>query len=248
MIERLERREAQLDSALGRTSPVVKLAIAIVWLVGLAFTLRLLPPARHRRRRARRLCAGRDPVGAPCAGARAAVARGPRHRPVQHAVLGREHRPDRPSSFTLGPFRITGRRSRPASASPRVIAIAAVGAVFASRPTRRGSSTRSSSRPASPSASRTARWPRTRRSRGSPRTSPRCARRGASAASVAAGIRGCSSGCSCWRSATATGWRWRWTRGRSGRAAVAYRVVRWSWLDLRPGRGAGRARRRAALG
>ena len=33
---RLELDDAQLDSLLGRVSPVVKLAIAIVWLAGLA--------------------------------------------------------------------------------------------------------------------------------------------------------------------------------------------------------------------
>jgi energy-coupling factor transport system permease protein len=36
--------DARLGSPLGRVSPVVKLAIAIVWLVGLALTLRVLPP------------------------------------------------------------------------------------------------------------------------------------------------------------------------------------------------------------
>jgi energy-coupling factor transport system permease protein len=42
--ERLELGDAQLDSPLGRTSPVVKLGIAIVWLIGLAATLHPLPP------------------------------------------------------------------------------------------------------------------------------------------------------------------------------------------------------------
>lgn len=41
---RLEVGDAQLDSALGRTSPVVKLLVAAVWLVGLALTLHPLPP------------------------------------------------------------------------------------------------------------------------------------------------------------------------------------------------------------
>lgn len=41
---RLELADAQLDSVLGRTSPVVKLAVAVVWLGGLAFTLQPLPP------------------------------------------------------------------------------------------------------------------------------------------------------------------------------------------------------------
>jgi energy-coupling factor transport system permease protein len=44
VIARLEPIDAQLDSPLGRTSPVVKLAIALVWLVGLAFTERFAPP------------------------------------------------------------------------------------------------------------------------------------------------------------------------------------------------------------
>jgi energy-coupling factor transport system permease protein len=42
--ERLELGDSQLDSPLGRTSPVVKLGVAIVWLIGLAATLHPLPP------------------------------------------------------------------------------------------------------------------------------------------------------------------------------------------------------------
>lgn len=41
---RLELADTQLDSPLGRTSPVVKLAIAVLWLGGLALTLQPLPP------------------------------------------------------------------------------------------------------------------------------------------------------------------------------------------------------------
>lgn len=41
---RLEIADAQLDSPLGRTSPVVKLAVALAWLIGLALTLEPLPP------------------------------------------------------------------------------------------------------------------------------------------------------------------------------------------------------------
>ena len=44
MIAAPELSEAQLESALGRTSPVVKLGVAILWLVALAFTLEPLPP------------------------------------------------------------------------------------------------------------------------------------------------------------------------------------------------------------
>ena len=41
---RLELGDAQLDSPLGRTSPVLKLGIGLAWLIGLAFTLEPLPP------------------------------------------------------------------------------------------------------------------------------------------------------------------------------------------------------------
>ena len=44
MLTAPEMSEAQLESALGRTSPVVKLAVAILWLIALAFTLEPLPP------------------------------------------------------------------------------------------------------------------------------------------------------------------------------------------------------------
>jgi energy-coupling factor transport system permease protein len=41
---RFEVADAQLDSVLGRTSPIVKLAISLVWLIGLAVTLHPVPP------------------------------------------------------------------------------------------------------------------------------------------------------------------------------------------------------------
>jgi len=44
ILERVERSDAQLESVLGRTSPVVKVAIAFAWLAGLALTLRPMPP------------------------------------------------------------------------------------------------------------------------------------------------------------------------------------------------------------
>ena len=42
--ERLVVADAQIDSVLGRISPVVKLGVALLWLVGLALTLHPLPP------------------------------------------------------------------------------------------------------------------------------------------------------------------------------------------------------------
>jgi energy-coupling factor transport system permease protein len=44
MMQRLDLTDAQLDSALGRTSPLVKLAVALVWLIGLALTTAVAPP------------------------------------------------------------------------------------------------------------------------------------------------------------------------------------------------------------
>ena len=44
MISAPDLSQAQLESTLGRTSPVVKLAVAILWLIALAFTLEPLPP------------------------------------------------------------------------------------------------------------------------------------------------------------------------------------------------------------
>jgi len=42
--DRIELDKSRFESPLGRVSPVVKLAIALAWLVGLAFTTRILPP------------------------------------------------------------------------------------------------------------------------------------------------------------------------------------------------------------
>jgi energy-coupling factor transport system permease protein len=44
MFARLELADPQLDSLLGRTSPIVKLGVAFAWLIGLAFTLAWAPP------------------------------------------------------------------------------------------------------------------------------------------------------------------------------------------------------------
>jgi energy-coupling factor transport system permease protein len=41
---RVELDDVRLGSPLGRVSPVVKLAIAVLWLVGLALTIHVLPP------------------------------------------------------------------------------------------------------------------------------------------------------------------------------------------------------------
>lgn len=44
MADRQELDDPRLESPLGRVSPVVKLCIAVAWLVGLALTTRIVPP------------------------------------------------------------------------------------------------------------------------------------------------------------------------------------------------------------
>ncbi len=44
MLNRLELADSQLDSPLGRTSPIIKLGVGIGWLAGLALTLAWTPP------------------------------------------------------------------------------------------------------------------------------------------------------------------------------------------------------------
>jgi energy-coupling factor transport system permease protein len=133
MISAPDLSQAQLDSPLGRTSPVVKLAVAIGWLVALAFTLEPLPPV------AVAILAlgagtwlGRIPIGDM---ARALA-------PLWLAAFGiglfntlfsaANLDPSAVELVTIGPFRIT----EPAlmggiSLALRVLAIATVGAVFA---------------------------------------------------------------------------------------------------------------------
>ena len=135
MIAARDLAPSQLDSALGRTSPILKLAIAIGWLLGLATTLAFAPPlvlaavallagaGRSVGSRARDLARA----------ARPAVAGGPRARDLQHAVRGGQRRPDRdharPARSVPDHAR---RRSRPGiGLGLRVAAIGAVGAVFA---------------------------------------------------------------------------------------------------------------------
>jgi energy-coupling factor transport system permease protein len=132
MIARLEPIDAQLDSALGRTSPVVKLAIALVWLVGLAFTQRFVPPLLLA---AVAVSAGLT-IGAipPRALARALA-------PLWIAAIGigvsnalfsvSNGDPTAEALLVLGPVRITIDAAITGTAlALRVVALACVGAVF----------------------------------------------------------------------------------------------------------------------
>jgi energy-coupling factor transport system permease protein len=132
LTDRLELTDAQLDSALGRTSPVVKLGVAVAWLVGLAFTLAWAPPLV--------LAAAAILAGVGLGAVRpAALARS--IAPLWVAALGiglfnalystSNGDPAVASLVDLGPFRITVLAATNGLAlALRVIAIASVGAVF----------------------------------------------------------------------------------------------------------------------
>jgi energy-coupling factor transport system permease protein len=123
---------AQLDSVLGRTSPVLKLAIAVAWFVGLATTTRALPPVALAVVAAGAgLTIGRVPV----ADLARAVA------PIWLAALGlaffntlfaaSNSDPAAAAVGQLGPFRITAEAlAAGIGLGLRLIAIGAVGAVF----------------------------------------------------------------------------------------------------------------------
>ena len=133
MIVARDLAPAQLDSVLGRTSPVLKLAIALVWLVGLATTGAWAPPiVLAAVAVAAALVAGRVPAG----DLARAVA------PLWLAAVGlaffntlfgvANADPASSTVFTLGPWRVTAEAiDAGVGLGLRVVAIGAVGAVFA---------------------------------------------------------------------------------------------------------------------
>ena len=133
IVDRLEPSERQLASVLGRTSPLVKLAIALVWLVGLAFTLKLLPPVFIT---LAVLAAGHYLGGIP--GEKLATGVGPLWIAALGIGLfnalfsGSNTDPTLPVAFSFGPFHVTwAALAAGAGLAARVIAIASVGVVFA---------------------------------------------------------------------------------------------------------------------
>ncbi len=133
LVARLEPSERQLASVLGRVSPLTKLAIALAWLVGLVFAVDVRPPLLVT---AVALVAGMTLGGIP-----------PRRMLAGVAILwlaaigiglsnvlfsGSNGDPALPTAATLGPLRITwAALAAGAALATRVIAIAAVGVVFA---------------------------------------------------------------------------------------------------------------------
>ena len=133
MIAFSEPSDAQLASPIGRISPIVKLGIAIGWLIGLAFTLDPFPPLVLAllvlvvgtilgNIPSRRLALGLAPLWA------AAVGIG-----LFNALFsGRNADPTLPVLFVLGPFHVTEAAALAGlGLALRVMAIASVGVVFA---------------------------------------------------------------------------------------------------------------------
>lgn len=133
MIARVEPSPAQLESVLGRASPLLKLAVAIGWFVALFLTTAIAPP----------LVVAALAVGAGWAVGRvpmATLARGLAPLWIAALTIGAFNALFHPANAEasiaeiarLGPFRLTG----PAivaglGLAARVVAIAAVGVVFA---------------------------------------------------------------------------------------------------------------------
>jgi energy-coupling factor transport system permease protein len=124
---------AQLDSVLGRTSPVLKLAIALAWLIGLATTTAWSPPIVLAAVAVGvALTIGRVPAGdlgralAPLWIAALGLA-------FFNTVFGASNAdPAATTAFTIGPLRVTEEAlAGGVGLGLRVVAIAAVGAVFA---------------------------------------------------------------------------------------------------------------------
>ena len=133
MLTPLDRSESQDLSLLGRTSPLVKLGLAVVWLIGLALTIDPLPPF---------LLAGAAIVaGLAFGGVNGRdLVRGLAPLLVAAAAIGVANLlysaantdPSATELVRLGPIRLTVEAARTALALvARVVAIIAVGAVFA---------------------------------------------------------------------------------------------------------------------
>jgi len=132
MIVARDLAPAQLDSLLGRTSPVLKLLVAVTWFVGLATTIRIGPPVMLA---IVALVAGLVAGRIPAADLARAVA------PIWLAALGlaffntvfaaANSDPSTVAVAQVGPFRITDAALAAGTGlGLRLIAVGAVGAVF----------------------------------------------------------------------------------------------------------------------
>ena len=133
MLTSIERSDGQDRTLLGRASPLVKLGVAIAWLIGLALTLDPRPPLVLAAVAILAALAlggvrGRDLVRglAPLAVAAATIG-------VANLLYsGANTDPQATEIARLGPFRVTVEAAETAAAlAARVLAIVAVGAAFA---------------------------------------------------------------------------------------------------------------------
>jgi energy-coupling factor transporter transmembrane protein EcfT len=133
MIARPSLRDAQLGSVLGRVSPLTKLAVAVVWLLGLAFTTRHAPPLFIAViALGSGVILGRIPVRSlgrailPLWAVAAVVV-------ISNILFGTANNdPGASEIVRIGPLRVTSEAVATATAlGLRVVAIASVGAVFA---------------------------------------------------------------------------------------------------------------------
>jgi energy-coupling factor transport system permease protein len=133
MLTSIDRPEGQDLTLLGRASPLVKLAVAVAWLIGLALTLDPRPPLALATLAIVAALAlggvsGRDLVRglAPLAVAAATIG-------VANLLYsGANSDPGATQIARLGPFRLTMEAAETAAAlAARVLAIVAVGAAFA---------------------------------------------------------------------------------------------------------------------
>lgn len=132
MFARLELADPQLDSPLGRTSPIVKLGVALAWLIGLAFTLSWAPPLV--------LAAAALLTGVVFGSVRiAGLTRSLAPLWLAAASIGLFNAlfstsngdPSAPTAFAFGPVRVAAEAAANGVAlALRVVAIASVGAVF----------------------------------------------------------------------------------------------------------------------
>ena len=133
MLTPIDLTDAQESSLLGRTSPLVKLGVAVTWLVGLALTLEPGPPIfLATLALAAGLTVGHVPPRnlarglAPLVVAAASIAL------ANLLWSGQNTDPAATELARVGPFRITREAAEAAAAlAARVLAIVSVGAVFA---------------------------------------------------------------------------------------------------------------------
>lgn len=133
MLTPVERSPAQDLSLLGRTSPLVKLFVAIAWLIGLAMTLDPRPPlVLAALAVVAGLTAGRIPGRDLARGMAPLVVAAASIAVANLLYSGSNTDPLATEIGRLGPFRITQEAAEAAVAlAARVLAIVAVGTVFA---------------------------------------------------------------------------------------------------------------------